>query len=42
MGQYAESVVDQAKEKEAITMLKEEMKALYQKVAEKVDNITDL
>ena len=42
MGQYAESIVDQAKENEAITMLKEQMEALNKKVAEKVDDITDL
>ena len=42
MGQYAKSIVDQVKENEAITILKEEMKALNQKVAEKADDITDL
>ena len=42
MGQYAESIVDQAKENEAITMLKEHMEALNQKVAKKADDITDL
>ena len=42
MGQYAESVVEPAKENEAIAMLKEQMKPLNQKVVEKVDDIADL
>ena len=42
MGQYAESAIEPAKENEAIAMLKEQMKALDQKVAEKVDDIADL
>ena len=42
MGQYAESIVDQAKENEALTMLKEQIEALNQKVAEKADDLTDL
>ena len=42
MGQYDESAIEPAKENEAITMLKEQMKALNQKVAEKVDDIANL
>ena len=42
MGQYAEFIVDQAKENEAITMLKEQMEALNQKVAEKADDISPI
>lgn len=42
MGQYDESVVDQAKENEANTMLKEHMKFLNYRVAKKADDISDL
>ena len=42
MGQYAESIIHQAMENEALTMLKEQIEAPNQKVAEKVDDITDL
>ena len=42
IGQYTESIVDQAKENEAITILKEHMKALNQKMAEKANDIIDL
>lgn len=39
MGQYTESVVEPAKENEVVTMLKEHMKALNLKMAEKADDI---
>ena len=42
MGQYAELAVESAKDNKAIAMLKEQMKALNQKMAKKVEDITDL
>jgi len=40
-GQYAESAAEPPKENEAINTLKEHVKALNQKVAEKVDDLAD-
>lgn len=42
MSQYTESVFDKGKENDAITTLKEHMKALNQKMTEKIDEIIDL
>ena len=42
MGQYAESAIEPAKKNEVITLLKEQMKTLNQKVDEKIDDIADL
>ena len=39
--QYTESATEPPKKNEAINMLKEQVKALNQKVAEKVDELTD-